>query len=63
MQILVDSKNDNKLLANVYELLSKRVIVEWVISNVKSIVIYENIEDFKKISLTDGRKLVKSFPI
>lgn len=61
--ILIDTKKDNVILANVYELFSKRVIVEWTISNVKSIVIYENMDDFKKISLTEGRRLIKHFPI
>lgn len=43
---------DLKILANVYELESKKVVVEWT-GDVSSIVIHDNMENFRKISV-DG---------
>jgi len=45
------------LLCNVVEFPNKKVAVQWV-SKINSIVIYDSIDDFKEISLSNDRELL-----
>ena len=45
------------ILCNVVEFPNKKVAVQWV-SEINSIVIYDSIDDFKEISLSNDRELI-----
>jgi len=45
------------ILCNVVEFPNKKVAVQWV-SKINSIVIYDSIDDFKEISLSNDRELL-----
>ena len=58
--LLISNDECRTNLANVVVFIhSKKTVVNWCIGNIKSIVVYDNLEDFQKISWNVDRRLIK----
>ena len=55
---LYESQESEKLLAEIVEFDDGQVVVKWC-GDVRSLVIFKNLDEFKTISLYKGRQLCK----
>lgn len=50
---------DDRVLAEIVVFNSNKTIVNWVMSDIQSTVIYDRLDDFKKVSLNPSRQLIR----